>query len=316
MLMFADHLIERIQEKDTPCIIGLDPALKYIPVSFFQEQQIHLERGIEVQAEAIYLYNLQIIDAIYDLVPAVKLQSAYYEIFGSHGINALEKTILTAYQRGLVVILDAKRGDIGSTSEAYAEAYLVKENENDAGSSSLRRYSKIDALTIVPYLGEDCLTPFFEAAIASRKGVFVCVKTSNPGAAIIQDQLVGGRYLYEVVADLIKPWADKNIGKYGYSSIGAVVGATFPEQAKVLRKQLPNSVFLVPGLGAQGGDYTSVRACLNRDGLGAIISSSRAIIYPHIFGSSETKSPHLQVKQAIRNAAIDFIQNIRNITRE
>ncbi|AKG21448.1 orotidine-5'-phosphate decarboxylase [Calothrix sp. 336/3] len=294
--MFADRLIEKIQEKGTPCIVGLDPALKYIPLNFLQEQDISNNSSIQIKAEALYLYNLEVIDAVYDLVPAVKLQSAYYEIFGSYGIQALERTVFAAHQRGLLVLLDAKRGDIGSTSEAYAEAYLGGEANNH----------KIDGMTVVPYLGEDCLIPFFEAAIASAKGIFVCVKTSNPGAAIIQDQLVGSRHLYEIVADLILPWSDKNIGKYGYSSIGAVVGATFPEAAEILRKQLPNSIFLVPGLGVQSGNYTSVRACFNQNGLGAIISSSRAIMYPHIYQSSQ-----LTGQKAIRNAAIEFIQNVQ-----
>jgi orotidine-5'-phosphate decarboxylase len=294
--MFADCLIEKIQEKGTPCIVGLDPSLKYIPLNFLQEQEISIHSSIEVQAEALYLYNLQVLDAVSDLVPAVKLQSAYYEVFGSYGIRALEKTIFAAHQRGLLVLLDAKRGDIGSTSEAYAEAYLAGEGKN----------RKIDAITVVPYLGEDCLIPFFEAAIASAKGIFVCVKTSNPGAAIIQDQLVGSRHLYEIVADLIRPWSDRNTGKYGYSSIGAVVGATFPEASEILRKQLPNSIFLVPGLGAQGGKYTSVRDCFNPDGLGAIISSSRAVMYPNLFQSSQVTG-----QKAIRNAAIEFIRNVQ-----
>ncbi|BAZ37042.1 orotidine 5'-phosphate decarboxylase [Calothrix sp. NIES-4101] len=295
--MFADCLIEKIQEKGTPCIVGLDPALKYIPLNFLQEQEICDSSSIQIKAEALYLYNLEVIDAVYDLVPAVKLQSAYYEVFGSYGIKALERTVVAAQQRGLLVLLDAKRGDIGSTSEAYAEAYLGGEGNNH----------KIDGMTIVPYLGEDCLIPFFEAAIASRKGIFVCVKTSNPGAAIIQDQLIGNRHLYEIVADIIRPWADKDIGKYGYGSVGAVVGATFPEASKILRKQLPNSIFLVPGLGAQGGKHTSVRDCFNPDALGAIISSSRAIMYPHLFHQSS----QVAGQKAIRNAAIEFIKNVQ-----
>jgi orotidine-5'-phosphate decarboxylase len=298
--MFADCLIELIQQKGTPCIIGLDPALKYMPSAFLEELEVSTHSPIEKQAEALYLYNLQVLDAVYDLVPAVKLQSAYYEVFGSQGIRTLERTILAARARGLLVLLDAKRGDIGTTSEAYAQAYLAGEPQRDY---------EIDAMTIVPYLGDDSLSPFCETALAWGKGVFVCVKTSNPGAAIVQDQLVGEhRHLYEIIADLILPWSNKSIGKKGYSSIGAVVGVTFPEAAELLRKQLPNSLFLVPGLGAQKGDYTTVRACFNQDGLGAIISSSRSIMYPHFY------QPSNQVGQkAIRNAAIEFIQNVQSV---
>ena len=296
--LFIDRLIEQIKLKNTPCIAGLDPALERMPQSWLQKQGISQESSIADCAEAIYQYNLLVLDAIADLVPAVKPQSAYYELFGSAGFVALEKTIMAARDRGLLVILDVKRGDIASTATAYARSYL---------SSERTRPYEADAITIVPYLGEDCLEPFFKEAIASKKGVFVCVKTSNPGAAIVQEQIIENRYLYEIIADLIKPASDQSIGEYGYSGIGAVVGATYPEAAYRLRKQLPNSLFLVPGVGAQGGGNEGIKACFNANGLGAVVSSSRAIMYPHQYGSSDSNP------ETIRQAALALITQVKEI---
>ena len=298
--LFIDRLIEQIQVKNTPCIVGLDPALERMPQSWLKEQGITDNSSLADCAEAIYQYNLMVLDAIADLVPAVKPQSAYYELFGSAGIIALEKTIAAARARDLLVVLDVKRGDIASTATAYAESYL---------SSEISRPLEADAITVVPYLGEDCLQPFFQQAEQWGKGVFVCIKTSNPGAAIVQEQKIGDRYLYEIVADLIRPAADASTGKFGYSGIGAVVGATYPEAAMRLRKQLPNSLFLVPGVGAQGGGDTGIKACFNPDGLGAVINSSRAIMYPHQYGASDSD------KETIRQAALDLIEQVKAILK-
>ncbi len=296
--LFIDCLIEQIQLKNTPCIVGLDPALERMPPSWLQKQGITKESSLGDCAEAIYQYNLMVLDAITDLVPAVKPQSAYYELFGSAGIVALEKTIKAARDRDLLVVLDVKRGDIASTATAYAQSYLPSEPA---------RSLEADAITIVPYLGKDCLEPFFEEAKKWGKGIFVCVKTSNPGASIIQEQQIDGRYLYEIIADLIKPASDNSIGKSGYSGIGAVVGATYPEAAILLRKQLPNSLFLVPGVGAQGGGNDGIKACFNPDGLGAVVSSSRAIMYPHQYGATDSN------KKTIRQAALDLIKQVKEI---
>ena len=296
--MFIDRLIASIKQKNTPCIVGLDPALSRMPDGWLEKQGISEESSLEECAEAIYQYNLMVLDAIADLVPAVKPQSAYYELFGSAGIVALEKTIMAARDRDLLIILDVKRGDIASTATAYAQSYL---------SSKPTRPYEADAITIVPYLGKDCLDPFFEEAIKWEKGVFVCVKTSNPGASIVQEQEINNRYLYEIIADLIKPASDKSIGEFGYSGIGAVVGATYPEAAYRLRKQLSNSLFLVPGVGAQGGGNKGIKACFNADGLGAVVSSSRAIMYPHQYGSTGSN------KDTIRQAAIDLIAQVNEI---
>ena len=296
--LFIDRLIASIKQKNTPCIVGLDPALNRMPSNWLNNQEITAKSSIAAQAEAIYQYNLMVLDAIADLVPAVKPQCAYYELFGSAGFIALEKTIMAARDRDLLVILDVKRGDIASTAAAYAQSYLP---------SQPQRPYEADAITIVPYLGSDCLDPFFEEATKWGKGIFVCVKTSNPGASIIQEQQIGDKYLYEIVADLIKPAAAKSIGESGYSGIGAVVGATYPEAAIKLRQQLPNSLFLVPGVGAQGGGNEGIKACFNPDGLGAVVSSSRAIMYPHMYGGTDSN------KDTIRQAAKDLIAQVNEI---
>ena len=297
--LFIDRLIQQIQQKNTPCIVGLDPALDRMPKSWLDGQGIK-KSSIADRAEAIYQYNLMVLDAVADLVPAVKPQSAYYELFGSAGIIALEKTIVAARDRGLLVILDVKRGDIASTATAYAQSYLPGEPAHPL---------EADAITIVPYLGKDCLEPFFEEATKWGKGVFVCIKTSNPGAAIVQEQKIGDRYLYEIIADLIRPASDKSIGESGYSGIGAVVGATYPEAARRLRQQLPNSLFLVPGVGAQGGGNEGIKACFNPDGLGAVVSSSRAIMYPHLYGSADSN------KATIRQAGLELINRLREMLK-
>lgn len=298
MKLFIDRLIERIQLKKTPCIVGLDPAIERIPKNWLISQGINQASSLADCGEAIYQYNLMVLDAIADLVPAVKPQSAYYELFGSAGIVALEKTIMAARDRNLLVVLDVKRGDIASTATAYANSYLP---------SVPKRPLEADAMTIVPYLGKDCLEPFFESAIKWGKGIFVCVKTSNPGAKIIQEQKINDRYLYEIVADLIKPASEKSIGKSGYSGIGAVVGATYPEAAQRLRKQLPHSLLLVPGVGAQGGGNEGIKACFNPDGLGAVVSSSRAIMYPHLYSSEDSN------QATIRQAAVNLIRQVQEI---
>ena len=298
--LFIDRLIAQIQQKNTPCIVGLDPAIERMPTKWLQEREINEQSNLAEKAEAIYQYNLMVLDAIADLVPAIKPQSAYYELFGSAGIIALEKTVRAARDRDLLVVLDVKRGDIASTATAYAKSYLPSEPA---------RSLEADAITIVPYLGKDCLDPFFEEATKWGKGIFVCVKTSNPGASIVQEQKIDNRYLYEIIADLIKPASDKSIGTSGYSGIGAVVGATYPEAARRLRQQLPNSIFLVPGVGAQGGGQEGIKACFNPDGLGAVISSSRAIMYPHSYGSKDSN------KDTIRQAAIDLISQVKEILK-
>jgi orotidine-5'-phosphate decarboxylase len=271
--MFADALVRRIKELGTPCMVGLDPDLAKMP---------------DKTPAGVLEFCTTVIDAVHDLVPAVKPQSAYFERLGSAGAKVLADTMSYARARGLLVLLDAKRGDIGSTAQAYAEAYLAPGTDLEA-----------DALTVNPYLGMDTLEPFVDACARHGKGLFVLCKTSNPGSGDLQDRSVDGRPVYELVADLLAPRMEP--GHEGYASVGVVVGGTYPQPARVLRKKLPRTIFLVPGFGAQGGDMKDLRTYFNADGLGAIVNSSRAILYP--------KGPWS--KDAVRAAAVEFVTTVR-----
>jgi orotidine-5'-phosphate decarboxylase len=296
---FADRLVSAIQERESPCVVGLDPVLEYVPEAFLRECGLSREGDIEERARIVEAYCVMTLEAVHDLVPAVKPQMAYFEIFGSYGMRALERCIETARELGLMVLLDGKRGDIGSTSRAYAEAYLAR---------TPPRAHEVDCMTLNPYLGEDSLSPFVEVAEAHEKGLFVCVRTSNPGADITQNQRVAdGRLLYEVVADLVASFNDKKLGSSGFGSIGAVVGATQPEAARSLRERMPRTLFLVPGFGAQGGSLETVRACFLPEGRGAIVNSSRAVMYPDRFGTPKRAA----TKDGIREAARDFVGAVR-----
>lgn len=237
-----------------------------------------------------------VLDAVADLVPVVKPQSAYYERFGSRGIAALEATVAEAHLRGLLVLLDAKRGDIGATSQAYAAAYLRPDSPTPA-----------DALTISPYLGDDSLEPFVEVARESGRGVFILALTSNPGGGRLQSVDAGGRPFYEHVAEIIAKLAGPG---EGYSAVGAVVGATHPEDGVTIRKLLPRSILLVPGIGAQGGDPEAVRALFDQDGNGAIVNSSRAITFPKTRSQTE-----VEWRAAMRDAAASFVAQIEAVRR-
>jgi orotidine-5'-phosphate decarboxylase len=296
---FADRLVHAIAEKSAPCVVGLDPVLDYISDTFVQECGLSRDGDIEERARIVEAYCVMTLEAVHDLVPAVKPQMAYFEVFGSHGMRALERCIETARELGLIVLLDGKRGDIGSTSKAYADAYLAKKPP---------RPLEVDCLTLNPYLGEDSLAPFVESALENDKGLFVCVRTSNPGADILQNQRVSdGRALYEVVADLVSSFNDRQLGASGFGSIGAVVGATQAEAAHALRERLPRTLFLVPGFGAQGGSLDTVRACFLAQGRGAIVNSSRAVMYPDRFGTPKRAA----AKDGIREAARDFVGAVR-----
>ena len=302
---FADRLLEAIDARGTPCIVGLDPAPERMAPAFLAEQGfpdgLPATATAKQGAELLFAFCAAVIDQVADLVPAVKPQSAYFERYGAAGIDALERVVAHARSSGLLVILDVKRGDIDATSEAYAEAYVGGGPANPLAC---------DCMTLSPYLGEDGLAPFFKACLAHGTGAFVCVKTSNPGAAALQDLRFDGKPLFQVVADLIAPWVERGRGTSGYSSIGAVVGATYPEQAALLRRQLPSALFLVPGFGAQGGAEEGVRACFNADGRGAVVNSSRAVLYPHLYGQADVAP-----RQAIRRAAEQFIARVRACLR-
>lgn len=269
-----DILIEKIKEKNNPTVAGLDPKADYIPEEMKKAAFEKYGETFEGISAAILEFNKTLIDSLYDIVPAVKPQAAYYEMYGIAGIQCMHDTIEYAKSKGMYVILDAKRGDIGTTSEAYATAYLGK---TQVGEKKLEAYGA-DCMTINPYLGTDGVAPFIKECAENDKGVFILVKTSNKSSGEIQDLKSGGKHIYEHMADLVKTWGSDLIGTHGYSSAGAVVGATYPEQAEKLRAQMPRTYFLVPGYGAQGGGAKDVAPCFNKDGLGAIVNASRSIM--------------------------------------
>ena len=268
-----EKLIEGIKRTKAPIVVGLDPMLNYIPEHIQKKAFAEFGETLEGAAEAVWQYNKGIVDAVYDLVPAVKPQIAMYEQFGIEGLKAFEKTVSYCQEKGLVVIGDIKRGDIGSTSEAYAVGHL---GQVQVGS---HRYSGFheDFVTVNPYLGSDGVKPFMKICKEEKKGLFILVKTSNPSSGEFQDRLVDGRPLDELVGEQVAAWGEELMGE-SYSYVGAVVGATYPEMGKTLRKIMPKSFILVPGYGAQGGKGADLVHFFNEDGLGAIVNSSRGII--------------------------------------
>ena len=268
-----NKLISNIRKTNAPIVVGLDPMLNYIPEHIQKKAFAEFGETLEGAAEAIWQYNKGIVDATYDLIPAVKPQIAMYEQFGIPGLIAYKKTVDYCKSKGLVVIGDIKRGDIGSTSAAYAVGHL---GQVQVGS---RKYAGFDEdfATVNPYLGSDGVKPFMDICKEEKKGIFVLVKTSNPSSGEFQDRVIDGRPLYELVGEKVAQWGDELMGDE-YSYVGAVVGATYPEMGKVLRKIMPKTFILVPGYGAQGGKGADLVHFFNEDGLGAIVNSSRGII--------------------------------------
>ena len=266
-------LIANIRKTNAPVVVGLDPMMGFIPEHITKKAFAEFGETLEGAAEAVWQYNKAIVDEIYDLIPAVKPQIAMYEQFGIPGLMAFKKTVDYCKEKGLVVIGDVKRGDIGSTSAAYATAHLGKVK---VGSQLLTPFGE-DFATVNPYLGTDGIKPFIDVCKEEKKGLFILVKTSNPSSGEFQDRTVDGRPLYELVGEKVAQWADSCMGEE-YSYVGAVVGATYPEMGKVLRKVMPKSFILVPGYGAQGGKASDLVHYFNEDGLGAIVNSSRGII--------------------------------------
>lgn len=269
-----DRLIEKIRKTNAPIVVGLDPMLSYVPEQIQRAAFEQFGETPEGAAEAIWQYNKGIVDAVWDLIPAVKPQIAMYEQFGIEGLKAFQKTVDYCHEKGLVVIGDVKRGDIGSTSAAYATGHLGKVQ---IGSKSYAAFDE-DFATVNPYLGTDGIKPFVDVCREEKKGIFILVKTSNPSSGEFQDRLIDGRALYEYVGEKVTEWGADCVGASGYSAVGAVVGATYPEQGKILRKLMPKSFILVPGYGAQGGQGKDLVHFFNEDGLGAIVNSSRGII--------------------------------------
>ena len=268
-----NKLISNIRKTNAPIVVGLDPMLNYIPEHIQKKAFAEFGETLEGAAEAIWQYNKGIVDATYDLIPAVKPQIAMYEQFGIPGLIAYKKTVDYCKSKDLVVIGDIKRGDIGSTSAAYAVGHL---GQVQVGS---RKYAGFDEdfATVNPYLGSDGVKPFMDICKEEKKGIFVLVKTSNPSSGEFQDRVIDGRPLYELVGEKVAQWGDELMGDE-YSYVGAVVGATYPEMGKVLRKIMPKTFILVPGYGAQGGKGADLVHFFNEDGLGAIVNSSRGII--------------------------------------
>lgn len=275
MIDLIDVLIDKIIEKQNPTVVGLDTRLEYLPKNLIKKDSGTCV-DFEGAAQSIFEFNRKIIDAVYEYIPGVKVQIAYYEMYGVPGIEAFYNTCQYAKAKGLVVIGDVKRNDIGSTAEAYAKAYLGETNLIGNVDSAF----DLDFITINPYLGIDGVLPFIEACEEYNKGLFILVKTSNPSSADFQDLYIGDTMsmLYEIVAQKVSKWGENSIGKRGYSAVGAVVGATHPEQAERLRQNMPYTYFLVPGYGAQGGRADDICGCFDRQGLGAIINASRSII--------------------------------------
>lgn len=268
-----NKLISNIRKTNAPIVVGLDPMLNYIPEHIQKKAFAEFGETLEGAAEAIWQYNKGIVDATCDLIPAVKPQIAMYEQFGIPGLIAYKKTVEYCKSKDLVVIGDIKRGDIGSTSAAYAVGHL---GQVQVGSKKYAGFDE-DFATVNPYLGSDGVKPFMDVCKEEKKGIFVLVKTSNPSSGEFQDRVIDGRPLYELVGEKVAQWGDELMGD-GYSYVGAVVGATYPEMGKVLRKIMPKTFILVPGYGAQGGKGADLVHFFNEDGLGAIVNSSRGII--------------------------------------
>ena len=299
-----NKLVDKIRKTNAPIVVGLDPMMKFIPSHIKAAAFEQYGETLEGAAEAIWQYNKGIVDAIYDLVPAVKPQIAMYEQFGIPGMIAFKKTVDYCKEKGLVVIGDIKRGDIGSTSEAYAVGHLGKVQ---VGSNSFYGFDE-DFVTVNPYLGSDGVDPFVKVCKEEKKGLFILVKTSNPSSGEFQDQLIDGKPLYELVGEKVAAWGEDCMGD-DYSYVGAVVGATYPEMGKVLRKVMPKAFILVPGYGAQGGTGKDLVHFFNEDGLGAIINSSRGIIAAY---QQEKYASYGEegYAQAARAAVIDMREDI------
>ena len=273
--MAFDRLIENIIEKQNPTVAGLDPKLDYVPASVRDACFAQYGKTLEGAAAALLAFNKAIIDQICDIVPAIKPQAAYYEMYGWQGVRALAETIAYAQQKGMFVMTDGKRNDIGTTMEAYATAHL---GTTDVAGEAIDAFGA-DALTVNGYLGTDGIQPLVKICQEKDKGIFVLVKTSNPSSGELQDlKLTNGASVYEQMGRMCEQWGEALPGKYGYSGVGAVVGATYPEQLKEMREKAPHTFFLVPGYGAQGGGAQDAKNAFDKNGLGAIINSSRGIM--------------------------------------
>lgn len=266
-----DNLIEKIKEMNNPTVMGLDPRYEMLPKVVTDKY----EKTLEGVSKAIVEYNKALIDETYDIIPAIKPQMAFYEMFGIEGVQAFKETCEYAKQKGMVVIADNKRGDIGSTAQGYSNAYLGKTKIGDIEKSIF----DVEFMTVNPYMGTDCIKPFVEDCKKYNKGIFILVKTSNPSSGELQDEILqNGEEIYTKMINLVEKWGEELRGKYGYSSIAAVVGATYPKQLEQLRKIAPHTFFLIPGYGAQGGKPEDIALGFDENGLGGIVNASRSLM--------------------------------------
>ena len=298
------QLITKIQKTKAPICVGLDPMLSYIPEHIVKKALSEYGETMKGAAEAIWQFNKEIVDHTYDLIPAVKPQIAMYEQFGVEGLIIYKRTVDYCQEKGLLVIGDVKRGDIGSTSAAYAVGHLGKVT---VGSKKIAAFDE-DFATVNPYLGTDGIKPFVDVCKEEKKGIFILVKTSNPSSGEFQDKLIDGKPLYEHVGAKVDEWGRECMGD-DYSYVGAVVGATYPEMGAALRKIMPKAYILVPGYGAQGGKGSDLVNFFNKDGLGAIVNSSRGIIAAYA-KDEYAKFGEKNFAEASRQAAIDMINDI------
>ncbi len=305
--MSVDLLVKKIKEKNNPSVAGLDPVVDYVPEYIKEKAYKEYGKTLKGACEAIWEFNKGLIDALYDVVPAVKPQSAFYEMYGLEGEALLHKTIEYAKEKGLYIILDVKRNDIGSTAKAYSNAYLGKV---EIGGEEISPCD-VDCVTVNPYLGTDGIAPFVEDCKKYDKAIFALVKTSNPSSGELQDLLNEDKHFYERVAECVNKWNEDTIGESGYGAVGAVVGATYPEQAEVLRKLMTKSYFLVPGYGAQGGKAKDVAKSFNEDGLGAIVNSSRGIMCAYKKGDYKEED----FAKAARDEAIRMREELVSIIK-
>ena len=292
-----DNLIDKIKEKNNPTVIGLDPRYEMIPKCITQKYAPTLEGA----SKAIIEFNKRLIDATYDIIPAVKPQIAFYEMFGIEGMKAFKETCEYAKQKGMLVIADIKRGDIGSTAEGYSNAFLGK---TKIGSKEESIFD-VEFVTLNPYMGIDSIKPFIEDCKKYNKGIFVLIKTSNPSSGDIQDvKMENGEELYTKVAKLVENWGEELRGEYGYSSVGGVVGATYPEQIESLRKIAPHTFFLIPGYGAQGGKANDIAKAFDNNGIGGIINNSRGLMCAYKSDLWKNKYTEEEFEKATRAEAL------------
>ena len=301
--MSFERLQDKIREMKNPTVAGLDPKLEYVPSFIVEEKMKQYGQTLRCAAEAIYEYNVGLIDALCDVVPAVKPQSAFYERFGFEGVEVLKRTVDYAKSKGLYVIMDAKRGDIGSTAEGYSEAYL---GSVTIGETEVEPFG-CDCLTINAYLGSDGINPFIKDCVARDRAVFALVKTSNPSSGELQNIVAGDRKVYNVVGDLLERLSKDTVDKYGYTCVGAVTGATYPMDIRDLRRRLEKTFFLVPGYGAQGDKAEDVQYAFDEYGHGAIVNSSRGIICAWQKTGKEGKD----FGEAARDAAIAMREDLK-----